>query len=336
MKKAEEAKDNVLEDALAKLRKQYGAGVIVQSDTGSKGVESISTNCFAIDRLLGCGGLPRGRVIEIFGEPSEGKSTLCLFLAAQVQKSGGTVVWIDAENAYDSLYSKNIGVKTEDLMVSQPSTLEETFDTVRALAETNKIDLIVVDSVAALVPKSELEGAEMLKDTMALQARLIGKAMRIITGPISRSKTIVIFINQTRDKVGSFWGNPQTTPGGKALKFFSSVRLKVSKGDKIMGVKEEQIGNTVKITAVKNKVGMPFRKGEFDLYYGSGVDLVSDTIDTAEELKVLKKEGNTYMFGEEKLGVGRDKTIELIKTNKDIYEKIRKATKVEVDKEQKR
>lgn len=325
----------VLELALAKLRKQYGAGVVLQDSDFPEEIEVIPTGCFAIDNLLGCGGLPRGRVIEIFGEPSEGKSTLCLFLAGQVQKQGGTVAYIDAESAYESSYAKNLGVTTEDLLVSQPETLEETFDIVRALAETNQIDLIIVDSVAALVPKSELEGAEMLKETMALQARLLGKALRIVTGPISRSKTIVIFINQTRSKVGMVWGNPETTPGGKALKFFSSVRLKVSKGDKILGAKEVQIGNTVKITAVKNKVGMPFRKGQFDLYYGAGVDLVADTMETAEEMSVIKKTGNTYFFGEEKLGVGKDNTIETMKNNKELYEKIHQSTKEAVYKERK-
>jgi recombination protein RecA len=320
-----EGEDTTLEDALKKLRKEYGPGVVLSSADIPTNIEAISTGCFALDNLLGCGGLPKGRIIEIFGEPSEGKSTLCLFLTAQVQKAGGTVLYIDAENAYDAFYAKNMGVDTDKLLISQPSTLEETFDTVRAMAETKKIDLIVVDSVAALVPKSELEGEDMLKETMALQARLLGKALRIVTGPISRSNTVVIFINQTRSKVGIVWGNPETTPGGKALKFFASVRLKVSKGDKIFGAnKDEQIGNTVKITAVKNKVGLPFRKAEFDLYYGSGVDLVADTIDTAEELKLIKKEGMTYFSGDTKIAVGREKMIEALRSDKKLYEEIRK------------
>jgi len=325
MKKEEETVPSI-EEALKKLRKQYGDGVILQANDTPEDIESIPTNCFAIDRLLGCKGLPRGRVIEVFGEPSCGKSTLCLFFAAQAQKAGGTVVYIDAENAYDASYAKNVGVETEKLMVSQPSTLEEAFDTIRALAETKKIDLIIVDSVAALVPRSELEGEDMLKETMALQARLLGKALRITSGPISRSGTVVIFINQTRSKVGVFWGNPETTPGGKALKFFSSVRLNVTRGEKIMGSKEEQIGNVVKITAVKNKVGMPFRKGEFTLYYNTGIDLVADTLDTAEELKVIKKEGNTYSFSDVKLGSSRDKAIESLRKDTETYKKIHLAT----------
>lgn len=322
-----------VEEAIKALRKQYGEGVILQAQDVPKDIEVIPTGCFAIDRLLGCGGLPKGRIIEVYGEPSCGKSTLCLFFSAQVQKQGGTVVYIDAENAYDAAYAKNVGVETNKLLVSQPSTLEEAFDTIRALAETKKIDLIIVDSVAALVPKSELEGEEMLKETMALQARLLGKALRIVSGPVSRSGTTVIFINQVRSKVGIVWGNPDVTPGGKALKFFSSVRLNVTKGDKIMGSKDEQIGNTIKITAVKNKVGMPFRKGEFDLYYGAGVDLISDALDTAMELGVIVKEGNTYSFGEQKLGVGRDKVIETVKKEKELYEKIYKETKKAVSKE---
>lgn len=322
-----------IEEAIKGLKKQYGEGVILKADDVPQGIEAISTNCFAIDRMLGCGGLPRGRILEIFGQPSEGKSTLCLFFAAQIQKMNGVVVYIDAENAYDATYAKAIGVDTSKLMVSQPSTLEETFDTVRALVETNKIDLIIVDSVAALVPKSELEGEEMLKDTMALQARLLGKALRIVTGPVSRSGTIVIFINQIRDKVGVFWGNPETTPGGKALKFFSSIRLKVAKGDKILGKKDEQIGNKVKITVVKNKVGMPFKKGTFDLYYGSGVDQTADTFDTAFELGLITKEGTTYSYGEQKLAIGRDKSIEVLKSLPDTYKKLRAATTEAVKKE---
>ena len=325
--------ENSLSKAFEKLRKQYGKGVILQNDDLPKNIEAIPTNCFTIDRLIGCGGLPKGRIIEIFGEPSEGKSTLCLFLAAQVQKSKGLVAYIDAENAYDMAYAKDMGVDTNKLLVSQPESLEETFDIVRVLTETNEVALIVVDSVAALVPKKEIENPEMLKETMALQARLIGKAMRIITGPVAKSKTIVIFINQTRNKVGVFWGQPTVTPGGKALKFFSSVRLKVSKGAKILGKKDEQIGNTVKITVVKNKVGMPFKSGSIDLYYGNGVDLVTDTLDTALDLKIVEKKGNTYTFKEEKLGVGRNNTIETLKNNKKLYEKIKKNIIEEINEE---
>jgi recombination protein RecA len=332
MKKNEETTPTV-EDTIKELKKQYGEDVILESGDFPQDIEIISTNCFALDRLLGCFGLPKGRILEIYGQPGEGKSTLCLFLAAQVQKAGGLVVWADAENAYEASYAENVGVDIKKLLVSQPATLEETFDMIKAFVATEKIALIVVDSVAALVPRSELESKEMLKDTMAVQARLLSKALRIITGPISRSNTIVIFINQVRDKVATAWGNPEVSVGGKALKFFSSIRLRVSKGDKILGKDDEQIGNKVKITAVKNKVGMPFRKGSFDLYYGSGVDQVADTFDTAIELGIISKEGITYSYAEQKLAIGRDKSIEVLKSLPDVYKKLRSATTEAVKKE---
>ena len=318
-------------EALKQLRKEYGEGVILQADDIPK-VESIPTNCFAIDRLLGCGGLPKGRLLEIYGEQGEGKTTLCLFFAAQIQKGGGTVVYIDAENAFNADYAQNIGVDMKKIMISQPGTMEETFATIKALVSTSKIDLIVVDSVAALVPSAEAEGDNMFKETMALQARSLGKYLRVLSGPIARSKTIVIFINQTRSKVGNVWGNPETTPGGVALKFFSSVRLKVSKGDKIMEG-DAQIGNTVKIQAIKNKVGMPFKKCSFDLFYSTGVDMVADTLDSAESLKIISKEGNTYSFGGVKIAVGRERVIEDLKADENLYKEIRSATEVAIKNE---
>lgn len=317
-----------IKEALARLRKQYGEGVVLAPEDVPTHVDSIPTGCYAIDTLLGCGGLPRGRIIEIYGNEGSGKSTLCLFFAAQVQKQGGAVVYVDVENAYDASYANIMGVETNKLMISQPETLEESFDIIRAMAETNEVDLIIVDSIAALTPKAELESVEMFKETMALQARLIGKGIRIITGPVSRSKTVVIFINQVRSKVGVVWGNPDVTPGGKSLKFFSSVRLNVTKGDKILGVKEEQIGNTVKVNAVKNKVGMPFKKCTFDLYYGSGVDLISDLFDTAVADDVIVKTGNTYKFNDSILGVGRDKAISALRTGPN--EEVRKALTIKL------
>jgi recombination protein RecA len=323
-----------IEEAIKGLNKKYGSGTILKADDNPADIETISTGSFAIDYIFGCGGLPRGRLIEVYGQESSGKSTLCLFFASQIQKQKGKVVYIDAENAYDPSYAKGIGVETEKLIVSQPSTLEETMDTIRAFVETNAIDLIIVDSVAALVPRSELEGEEMLKDTMATQARLLGKALRILTGPISRSKTIVIFINQLRDKIGVFYGQKETTPGGKALKFFSSVRLSVTKGDKILGTKEEQIGNRLNITAVKNKVGFPWRRCSIDLYYGTGIDLSSDLFDTAVESNVIKKEGNTYSYDKIELGVGREKALDnLRKSPAETIKIIREATSKDVKEE---
>jgi len=313
-----------LEEARAKLQKQYGESVILQQDSVPEKIDVVPTGCFALDDLLGCGGLPRGRIIEIYGEMSSGKSTLCLYLASQVQKNGGTVAYLDNENAYDRQYAELLGVDTSQLLLSQPTTLEETFDIIRAYTEANCVDLIVVDSVAAMVPKTELEGEEMLKDSVALQARLLGKGLRILTGPVGRSSTIVIFINQTRSNVGIMYGPKDTTPGGKALKFFSSVRLNVKKGERIEGNGKEQIGNTIKITATKNKVGFPYRSGSFDLYYGEGVDLVSDTLEYGVSTGVVELSGNTYSYGEKKLGVGREKAKTALREDEKLFNEVRK------------
>ncbi len=301
-----EVEDKV-EDALARLQKKYGNDVLMQLDKEIDfKVDWVSTGCYGLDDLIGKG-MPRGRIIEVFGAESGGKSTLSLFLMAQLQKQGGRVALIDAENAFDGSYAANIGLDTSKLLVSQPTTLEESMDIIKELVETSSFDMIVVDSVSALVPKSEVEGEDFMKDTMAIQARLMSRALRVLSGPISKSKTIVIFINQIRDKVGVFFGAKTTTSGGRALKFFSSVRLEVSKGPKIEGKNETQIGNQIIVTAVKNKVGFPWKKTTLDLYYAQGIDLISDTLDFGEKLGAIKKVGNTYSFGEITLGVGRDK-----------------------------
>lgn len=313
--------------ALLDLRKKYGDNVLTIADEGYPPVESIPTGCFAIDRVIGCGGLPRGRILEIYGEPSSGKTATCLFLISQVQKSGGTCAFLDAEYSFNGDFAKSIGVDTKKLFISQPTTLEEGMDTLRALVSTNQMDLIVVDSVAALVPQREVEGEEMLANSMAVQAQLMSKALRILTGEVARSKTSVIFINHMKEKMGVFYGDKYTTPGGKSLKFFASVRLAVSKGEKMTGIHDEQIGSVVRIVAQKNKVASPWRKGEFTLYYKTGVDLEADTLDTAEELKIISKEGNTYSFGNTKIGVGRDKAIEGLKKDNEIYTAIRELTK---------
>lgn len=332
-KKTEKTEENeAIKEALASLRKQYGDGVVVQSDTPIT-IEAIPTGCFAIDRLLGCGGLPKGRIIEMYGEPSSGKSATSLYFMSEVQKAGGTCVLIDAECAFNSEFATSIGVDTKKLYVAQPRDLEEAMDTLRAFITTNQIDLIVVDSVAALVPRREVEGEVMLKDAVADQARLMGKALRILTGEVSRSKTVVIFINHLKEKIGIVWGSKETTPGGKALKFFASVRLSVGKGEKILGAKDVQIGNVVNITATKNKVGFPYRKGSYELHYASGVNKEADTLAAAEELKVITKEGNTYSFGDVKLGVGKEKAMEALKTDRDVYAKIRKATELAIKNE---
>ena len=343
MKKKDEVKDEKSEkdaaifEALAKLRKQYGDDVVVQQTDEPVKIDAIPTGCFAIDRLLGCGGLPRGRIIEMYGEPSSGKSATSLYFMSQMQKAGKTCVLIDAEYAFNADFAAKIGVDTKKLFVSQPDTLEEAMDTVRAFVASNAIDLIVVDSVAALVPKKEVEGEEMLGPRVALQAQQMNKALRILTGEVARSKTVVIFINHLKEKIltgyGSQWGEKTTTPGGKALKFYASVRLAVAKGEKITGSNDTQIGNIVRVSATKNKVGFPYRKGQYELYYESGVNQEADTLDTALELKVVSKDGNTFTFGEVKLGVGREKSIDALKKDQELYEKIRKATQEAVDKE---
>lgn len=311
-----------LKKAIKGLQDKHGAGVVLTSEDAPLNVEKIPTGSFTLDRILG-GGLPKGRIIEIHGAESSGKTTISLFLAAQVQKAGGIVAFLDAENAYDREYASSIGVDTDALLVSQPTTLEENFDIIRAFAATNQVDLCIVDSVAALTPKSELEGDELLKDTMAVQARLLGKALRILTGPISRSKMIVIFINQLRDKVGVFYGEKTTTPGGKALKFYASVRLSVVKGERLTGTGSEQVGTTLKITAVKNKVAPPWRKGTIDLYFGSGIDLAADLANSAIEMEIFKKEGISYFLDGVKIAAGKDKTVEAIRQSEELQVKIR-------------
>jgi recombination protein RecA len=337
MKKKDENTEDPTYAALAELRKKYGEDVVVQAQNEPARVEAIPTGCFAIDRLLGCGGLPRGRIIEMYGEPSSGKSATSLYFMANIQKNGGSCVLIDAEYAFNSDFASKIGVDVQKLFVAQPATLEEAMDTVRAFIAAGTIDLIVVDSVAALVPKREVEGEEMLADSVADQARLMNKALRILTGEVARSKTVVIFINHLKEKIltgyGSQWGEKTTTPGGKALKFYASVRLAIAKGEKITGAKDIQVGNIVRVSATKNKVGFPYRRGEFELYYASGVNEQADTLDTAVELGVIKKEGNTYTYFEEKIGVGRDKAIEYLKNTPGTYDLVRFATQEAVNTE---
>ena len=328
MKKVEDTKgQSRLEKAIEKLRDQYGVGAILTKDNTPEKVEAIPTGCFVLDDILGCGGLPRGRILEVYGSESSGKTSLTLFLAAQLQKQGKTVAFIDVENAFDRKYASSIGVDVDKLLVSQAETLEETMDIIRALAETNEVDLIIVDSVAALTPKAELEGEEMLKDTMALMARLLGKSLRILGGPIARSKTVCIFINQLRDKIGVFYGEKSATPGGRAIKFWSSVRLSVTKGDKIKGPKDEAIGVQLKITAVKNKVAIPWKTGGIELIFGSGINLEKDALITGVDKGIIIRTGNNYTYGEAKLGVGEKQAVETLKKNPELFEELKKEIK---------
>jgi len=330
--KKEENTDKV-EEAMARLQKKYGSEVLIKMDEElhSYRVEAIPTGCFSLDAALGCGGLPRGRLIEVFGKESSGKSTLATFLMAQIQKAGGKAALIDAEMAFDGQYAAALGVDVSKLMVAQPGSLEEGMGAPRALVNTHVFDIIVIDSVAALVPKSEIEGDEMLKDSMAVQARLLGKALRILAGEIAKSKTVVIFINQVRDKIGVFYGAKTVTPGGRALKFFSSIRMDVSAGDKILGKNEEQIGNWLKIKMAKNKTAPPWREAEFELFYARGIDLAGDALDYGERIGVIKKSGNTYSFDGKELGVGREKAKKAITENASLFEKIKEQIKTTND-----
>lgn len=314
-----------LNDVIAGLKKQYGPAVILTNDEAPEHVEAISTGCYTLDHILGCGGLPRGRLIECFGIESGGKTVITLFLAAQYQKQGKTVAFLDVENAFDRRWAENIGVDTKKLLLSQPGTLEESIDIIRALASTGEVDLLIVDSIAAMTPKVELEGEgkDILKETIGLQARLLGKGLRLLTGPIARSGMTVIMINQLRANIGMY-GPATVSPGGKATKFYASVRLQVSKGDKITEG-NEVIGNVIKITAVKNKVAMPFRQGTVKLYYKKGIDIYADVLDSAIANDLITKEGHTYSFGEVKLGVGLAKAQEALVGDEKLYAQVRKA-----------
>jgi len=291
-------------------------------DDPKNSVDSISTGCLSLDIALGIGGVPRGRIIEIYGPESSGKTTLAQHIVAEVQKKGGIAAFIDAEHALDPDYAKKIGVKTKDLFIAQPDTGEQALEIAETLVRSNAIDIIVIDSVAALVPKAELEG-DMGDSHMGLQARLMSQALRKLAGIISKSKTTVIFINQIRMKIGVFFGNPETTTGGNALKFYSSVRIEVRRsaqikhGDKI-------VGNRVKSKVVKNKVAPPFKTCEFDIMYNEGISVAGDIIEQGVLYEVLTKSGNSYSYGDIKLGVGRENVRKTLNEDKKLVKELKK------------
>lgn len=304
------------------LAKKYGEDLdILTEESGT--VESFRTGSLLFDNLLGCKGIPKGRLIEIIGEYSSGKTLVSLFIAAQIQRDGGNVAFIDVECSYNEEYTKGLGVDTSKLFVAQPADLETTMELVRDLIETGEFDLIIVDSVAAMSPKYETQVENFGKDTMGLMARKLGPALRIITKPAAKNKTTIIFINQIREMIGVMFGSNKTSPGGKALKFFSSVRLEVSKGEKFLDKDGAQIGNILKINAVKNKVGKPFSKTEVAIYYGVGIDLVHDTFNFGLNEGLIVKTGNTYSYKEEKLGVGANNVVHFLTSNKELHSKIR-------------
>lgn len=317
------SKFKAAEAAIDQIRERFGAGSIMKiGDSTAMNVEAISTGCLSLDIALGVGGVPRGRVIEIFGPESSGKTTLAQHIIAESQKNGGIVAFVDAEHALDPNYARRIGVNVDNLILSQPDTGEQALEIVETLVRSNAIDVIVVDSVAALVPQAEIDG-EMGDQQIGLQARLMSKALRKLTSIISKSKTVLIFINQIRMKIGVYFGNPETTPGGKALKFYSSVRIEVRKAA-VIKKKEEIIGNRVNCKIVKNKVAAPFTTCQFDILYNEGISSEGDLLDTGVERDVIEKSGNSYVHKSEKLGVGREAARLYLKENKKLFSEIRK------------
>jgi len=325
-----EEKMQAAESAIEQIKQKYGEGAIMRfGDAKKSDVDAVPTGCLSLDIALGINGVPRGRIIEIFGPEASGKTTLAQHIIAEVQKLGGIAAFIDAEHALDPEYAEKIGINVKEMLISQPDTGEQALEILETLVRSNAVDVVVVDSVAALVPQKEIEG-EMGDSHMGLQARLMSQALRKLTGTISKTKTVVIFINQIRMKIGVFFGNPETTTGGTALKFYSSVRIEVRRaaqikqGDKI-------IGNRVKAKVVKNKVAAPFRACEFDIMYNEGISISGDLLDTGVINNVVSKSGNSYSYGDIKLGVGRENAKRFLRADKKLMKEIRKRILSEVE-----
>lgn len=303
--KVELPKNQAALEAVSQIKQRFGEGSIMRlGEAKTMQIEATSTGCLSIDLALGVGGVPRGRIVEVFGPESSGKTTLAQHLVAQVQAQGGIAAYVDAEHALDPEYAEKIGVKIDELFISQPDTGEQALEIVDTLVRSNGVDVIVIDSVAALTPRAEIEG-EMGDQHIGLQARLMSQALRKLAGIIAKSRTTVVFINQIRHKIGVMFGNPETTPGGNALKFYASVRIEVRRAAQIKQG-EQIIGNRVKMKVVKNKVAPPFRTCEFDIMYNEGISVAGDLIDVGLITDIVRKSGNTYEFGEERLGVGRE------------------------------
>jgi recombination protein RecA len=310
-----------LQLTMEKLDKTFGKGAVMKlGDSPVEKVEVIPTGSITLDLALGVNGYPKGRVVEIYGPESSGKTTLAIHAIAEVQKQGGIAAFIDAEHAFDQFYAKKLGVDIDNLLISQPDNGEQALEIADNLIRSGAIDLIVVDSVAALTPKAEIEG-EMGDSQMGLQARLMSKALRKLTGSINKAGTCCIFINQLRDKIGVMFGNPETTTGGNALKFYSSIRIDIRKAAQIKEG-EEVLGNRVKVKVVKNKVAPPFRRAEFDVMYGEGISKVGEIIDLGVDLNILKKSGSWFSYGETRLGQGRDSVKSLIQDNPELMEEL--------------
>ena len=326
-----EDKLKALETALTQIKKQFGEGAVMRlGQNNTLQVEAIPTGSLSLDLALGIGGLPRGRIVEIYGPESSGKTTLALHCVAEGQKMGGNAAFIDVEHALDPVYAAALGVDVDSLLVSQPDTGEQALETTEALVRSNAIDVIVVDSVAALVPRAEIEG-EMGDSHVGLQARLMSQALRKLAGAISKSNCVAIFINQLREKVGVVYGNPEVTPGGRALKFYSSVRIDVRKKEVIKNG-TDIIGSHTKVKVVKNKVAPPFREVEFDIMYGQGISRVGELLDLAEKLDIVQKSGAWFSYNGTRIGQGRENAKKFLQDNPDIFEEITERVKQNADK----
>jgi recombination protein RecA len=327
-------RQQALEMAVGQIEKQYGKGSIMRlGERGHVGVEAIPTGALALDLALGIGGLPRGRVVEIFGPEASGKSTLAMHVVAEAQRNGGVCAYIDAEHAMDPVYAANLGLNVDDLYISQPDTGEQGLEIADMLIRSGALDVVVIDSVAALVPRAEIEG-EMGDAHVGLQARLMSQALRKLTANLNRSRTICVFINQLREKIGVMWGSPETTPGGRALKFYSSVRLDIRR---VEAIKDgaEIVGNRTRVKVVKNKVSAPFRQAEFDIMYGRGISREGSLLDVGVDLGIVKKAGAWFTYEGEQLGQGREKAKQFLAENLDlmvqISEKVRAASGIDDD-----
>ena len=321
MEEINKEKLKALQATLDRLDKSYGKGSVMRlGDEPVEKLEVIKTGSVTLDRALGVGGFPKGRVVEIYGPESSGKTTLAIHAVAEAQKNGGIAAIIDAEHAFDQFYAKNLGVDVDNLLISQPDNGEQALEIADNLIRSGAIDIIVIDSVAALTPKAEIEG-EMGDNQMGLQARLMSKALRKLTGSISKANTCCIFINQLREKIGVMFGNPETTTGGNALKFYSSVRIDIRRSSAIKNA-DKIIGNRTRVKVVKNKVAPPFQQAEFDIMYGEGISKIGEIIDLGVEMNIINKSGSWYSYGETKLGQGRDAVKDILKDNPELLEEL--------------